>query len=45
MFNKTILEEGYAQIATFSRNIKYVDDFKELEKTAREMKFGLILYN
>lgn len=41
MFNKTLLEEGYAKIATFPPNVKYVSEFTEIEKTARENKKGL----
>jgi len=40
MYNKTLLSEGYAKIATFPPNVKYVDDFKALEKQARELKKG-----
>ncbi|WP_025436980.1 thermonuclease family protein [Peptoclostridium acidaminophilum] len=40
MFNKTLLSEGYAKIATFPPNVKYVDDFKALERQARELKKG-----
>lgn len=41
MFNKTLLEEGYAQIATYPPNVKYVDVFTELEKIARDNDKGL----
>lgn len=40
MYNKTLLSEGYAKLATFPPNVKYVDDFKALEKQARELKKG-----
>ena len=41
MFNKTLLSEGYAQIATFPPNVKYVEEFKALEKIARDNNKGL----
>lgn len=34
MFNKELLEKGYARVATFPPNIKYVDDFKTIQKKA-----------
>lgn len=30
MFNKTLLEKGYAKIATFPPNVKYVDEFRAI---------------
>lgn len=44
MVNKTLLEEGYAQVATFPPNVKYVDDFLEIQRVARENKAGLWSY-
>jgi endonuclease YncB( thermonuclease family) len=41
MFNKTLLEEGYAQLATFPPNVKYVEEFTQLQETAREGNKGL----
>jgi len=41
MFNKVLLREGYAQVATFPPNVKYVEEFTQLEKEAREGKRGL----
>lgn len=41
MFNKTLLEEGYAQVSTYAPNVKYVNDFVALEKTARKNNKGL----
>lgn len=41
MYNKTLLEEGYAKIATFPPNVKYVDDFKAIQKDAENNKKGL----
>ncbi len=40
MFNKTLLQEGYAQIATYPPNVKYVDDFTKIQKEARESNKG-----
>lgn len=31
MFNKTLLEEGLAELMTIPPNVKYVDDFKKIE--------------
>lgn len=44
MYNKTLLQEGMAKVATYPPNVKYVDDFKALEKTARENNKGLWAY-
>lgn len=41
MYNKHLLEIGYAKIATYPPNVKYVEDFKEIQKQARENKVGL----
>jgi micrococcal nuclease len=41
MFNKTLLEEGHAQIATYPPNVKYVDDFTKLQESARNAKKGI----
>lgn len=30
MFNKTLLENGYAKIATYPPNVKYVEDFRKI---------------
>lgn len=41
MFNETLLREGYAQVATFPPNVKYVDRFLEAQREAREANRGL----
>ena len=41
MYNKELLKIGYAKIATYPPNIKYVDDFTEIQKQARKNKVGL----
>jgi micrococcal nuclease len=41
MFNETLLEEGYAQVATFPPNVKYKDRFLEAQREAREANRGL----
>jgi len=41
MFNQLLVEEGFAQVATYPPNVKYVDLFIEAEKSAREKKKGL----
>ena len=41
MYNKTLLQEGYAKIATYPPNVKYVDDFTAIQEEARNNKKGL----
>lgn len=41
MFNKTLVKEGYAQVATYPPNVKYTDDFIALQKIARNDNKGL----
>ncbi|NLF80068.1 MAG: hypothetical protein GX572_02620 [Clostridia bacterium] len=41
MFNKTLLSSGYAAVATFPPNVKYVEDFVALQQEAREANAGL----
>jgi len=40
MFNKVLLQEGYARIATYPPNVKYVDEFAEIQKIARKNNKG-----
>lgn len=40
MFNKVLLQEGYAQLDTVPPNVKYVNDFKEIQKEARDNNKG-----
>jgi micrococcal nuclease len=41
MFNETLLKEGYAQVATFPPNVKYVDRFLGDQEAARAAGAGL----
>lgn len=41
MYNKELLEKGYAKVATYPPNVKYVEDFTKLQEKAREEKVGL----
>jgi micrococcal nuclease len=41
MFNETLLREGYAQVATFPPNVKYVDRFLAAQQGARSIGAGL----
>lgn len=41
MFNRTLVREGYARIATFPPNVKYVDQFKKDQEEARSGNKGL----
>lgn len=40
MLNEKLLKEGYAQMATYPPNVKYVENFKKMQKQARENKVG-----
>lgn len=40
MLNEKLLKEGYAQVATYPPNVKYVENFKAIQKEARENKVG-----
>lgn len=40
MYNKELLEKGYAQIATYPPNVKYVDEFTQIQKQTEENKVG-----
>lgn len=44
MVNKTLLQEGYAQVSTYPPNVKYVDDFTSIQRVARENNKGLWAY-
>lgn len=39
--NKVLLDEGYAQVLTYSPNVKYVDMFTAAQRTAREAGKGI----
>jgi micrococcal nuclease len=41
LFNDELLKMGYAKVATFPPNVKYVETFKETERNAREKQVGL----
>lgn len=41
MFNKTLLKEGYAKLATYPPNVKYVEEFTKIQEKARENKVGI----
>jgi micrococcal nuclease len=41
LFNRTLVSEGYARIATFPPNVKYVDKFKKDQEEARRNQKGL----
>ncbi|MDN5578384.1 MAG: thermonuclease family protein, partial [Chryseobacterium sp.] len=42
--NQYLLAKGYARIATFPPNIKYVEDFRKSEEKARRNKLGMWMY-
>jgi len=39
--NENLVENGYAKVYTFPPNVKYVEVFKNAEKSARNKKLGL----
>lgn len=41
MYNKELLELGYAKVATYPPNVKYVEEFTKIQEKAREDKVGL----
>lgn len=41
MFNKVLLQEGYAQIATYPPNVRYVEEFTQIQRIARKTNKGL----
>ena len=40
MLNKHLLEVGYARMMTIQPNVKYVEEFKSIQETARNAKAG-----
>jgi len=40
MFNKVLLREGYAKVATYPPNVKYVDEFTKIQEEARKNDKG-----
>ncbi len=41
MFNETLLEEGYAQVATFPPNVRHLGRFETAQRAAREAGRGI----
>lgn len=41
LFNERILREGYAVLATFPPNVRYVDRFTAAQRQARDVRAGL----
>lgn len=41
MYNKLLLEKGYAKLATYPPNVKYVENFTVIQKQARQNNVGL----
>lgn len=41
MFNAVLLADGYAQVATYPPNVRYVDVFRVIEREARAAGRGL----
>ncbi|AJD91119.1 thermonuclease [Jeotgalibacillus malaysiensis] len=41
MFNEKLLAEGLARVAVYPPNTKYVDEFREIEKKAKNQEIGI----
>ncbi|NEW05441.1 thermonuclease family protein [Paenibacillus sp. SYP-B3998] len=41
LFNRTLVQEGFARMATFPPNVKYADSFKKDQEQARAKSKGL----
>jgi endonuclease YncB( thermonuclease family) len=41
LFNETLVRQGYAEVAAFEPNVKYVDRFEEAEEEARAEGLGI----
>jgi len=41
MFNKKLIAEGHAMVATYPPNVKYVEEFTEIQEKARNEKKGM----
>jgi endonuclease YncB( thermonuclease family) len=41
MFNRLLLQKGHAMVSTYPPNIKYVEDFMSLQRSAREEDKGI----
>ncbi|MGF1473834.1 MAG: thermonuclease family protein [Rubrobacteraceae bacterium] len=41
MFNQTLLEKGYAQVATFPPNVRHAGRFEEAQRSARRAEEGI----
>ena len=41
MFNEALVREGYAQVATFPPNTRYLDRFEKAQEEAREAGRGI----
>ena len=44
MFNAILVTEGYAQVATYPPDVKYVDYFTKIQNIARDANLGLWQY-
>jgi micrococcal nuclease len=41
MLNEALLREGYAEVAVYPPNVKYVDRFREIRDAAKKRRVGL----
>lgn len=41
LINATLIREGYARVVTYPPDVRFADDFRRLEREAREAKRGL----
>jgi micrococcal nuclease len=44
MFNKMLLEKGYARVAVYPPNTKYLNEFKQIEQKAKGSEIGIWQY-
>lgn len=41
LYNKMLLEKGFARVAVYPPNVKYVDEFRAVQKKAQEQGIGI----
>lgn len=45
MFNKVLLAHGYAEVSTYKPNVRYEDDFNNIQLEAQANNLGMWAYN
>ncbi|WP_391119178.1 thermonuclease family protein [Psychrobacillus sp. L3] len=41
LFNETLIEKGLARVAVFQPDVKYIDQFRELQQKAQKQRIGI----